>query len=333
MNDISQSQPIIFLPHGLQSDGRLYAFANIVREILRTYGTSHPIGTTGPVAQEPVLFRSTASLGFPPSDITSFVATQPANGQTWPIEIEVAFLGLYGPSSPLPAFWSERIVQGEDGAENLRDFLDLFGHPLIGLAYRIWQHYRVELHLDVNGPDTTAHNVLALAGLAADSSLAEDGLEWQRLLPLCGLLAQHSRSAEVVRRIVAVYFGVPVQVEEWLRCKVAIPPPQLFKIGSPAVRLGTGTVLGDIVPDAGGSMTMVLGPLKLEDFESFLPDGDRRKSLEALIRLALRDPLECGIDLVLAGDSGGFRLGTGRTGWTTWLAGGASTMRCPTGVA
>jgi predicted component of type VI protein secretion system len=58
----------------------------------------------------------------------------------------------------------------------------------------------------------------------------------------------------------------------------------------------------------------------------------QRKPLVSLLRLTLRDPLECRIDLILAGTANGFALGAGRLGWSSWQAGEDAIMRSPTGT-
>ncbi|MGO1077502.1 type VI secretion system baseplate subunit TssG [Inquilinus sp. CA228] len=317
---------------GLAAQAHTIAFQEAVRLLQRAAGSGRPIGTVGDPADEPVLFRSAPSLGFPAADIA---AIRPADGNaTWPAEMEVNFLGLYGPSSPLPAFWTERIVMDAEGAENLRDVLDLFGHGLVGLSYRIWRHHRLHLRFDGRAGDPGSRAVLALAGVLGGPDRPDDALDLPRLLPVCGLLAQHSRSAEVVRRVVAGYFGVPVAVEEWLPRMAPIPEDQRFDLGAPEIALGTGTVLGEAVPDIAGAVCVALGPLSAEQFAAFLPDGADRRALVALLHLAIREPLECRIDLILAEDEpGGLVLGSGRLGWTSWQGGAGTERRCPAGFA
>jgi len=318
----------------LAAEAGTIAFQEAVRLLHRAAGSSRPVGTTGAPAEEPVLFRSAPSLGFPGADIAAIRPAAADGGSVWPAEMEVNFLGLYGPSSPLPTFWTERIVMDVDGAANLRDFLDLFGHGLVALAYRIWRHHRLHLRFDGRARDPGSRAVLALAGVFADPDRSDHALDLPRLLPVCGLLAQYSRSAEVVRRVVAGYFGVPVAIEEWLPRMAPIPEDQLFDLGAPEIALGTGTVLGEAVPDIAGAVCVVLGPFSVERFAAFLPDGADRRALVALLHLAIREPVECRIDLILAADEpGGLVLGSGRLGWTTWQGGAGTERRCPAGVA
>lgn len=317
---------------GLTAHARELTFAGAVDALLQAFGSQVQVGTTGPVEQETILFRATASLGFPGSDTTTITARTTGDGDCWAAEMQVSFLGLYGPSSPLPSFWTERIVQDPDGGRNLRDFLDLFDHPLIALVYRAGRHYQIHRHFDRSLGQAVPRALMALAGQFSGTALAKS-LDWARLLPFCGLLAQSSRSPEIIVRIVSGYFEVPAAVEQWLPRMVPIPPDQSFALGSPQAALGIGTILGDSVPDVTGAVALVLGPLSRDAFEALLPGGANRSELRALLHMTLRQPIACQLDLLLdPDDAGGLVLGQGRLGWTTWQAGGDGPLRCPTGL-
>ncbi|MBS0558683.1 MAG: type VI secretion system baseplate subunit TssG [Proteobacteria bacterium] len=309
------------------------AFPEAVRLLCRALGTTRPVGTTGRIDEEAVLFRAAPSMGFPAGDIAA-VARDRRPGAAWPVQMEVNFLGLYGPSSPLPSPWTEHVLtEDEPRAANLRDVLDLFNHPLVALSYRIWRHYR--MHLRAESPaDPVVRAVLALAGLTPRDGWTDTALDPFRLLPLCGLLAQYSRSAEIVARIIKGYFDVPVRIEEWRPRRAPIPPPQLFRLGAPGAALGAGSVIGETVPDVCGMIAVVLGPLSGADFDAFLPGGHARRSLAALLHLAIREPLECMVELILAPEAdGGLTLGSARLGWTSWQGGEGAERRCLTGPA
>jgi type VI secretion system protein ImpH len=298
--------------------GHAPAFATALRAleqaVARSGRTIRPIGTTGTPSEEAVLFRATPSMGFAPADIA---AIREGEGD-WPVEMDVAFLGLYGPSSPMPAAWTERIVMGMPGADNLRDVLDLFDHPLIALSWRITRSGRVDWLWDREGRDPPSVSALALAGIVPGSP---DGLDRMRLLPLAGLLAQHSRGAATVAAIVGRYFGLPAHIEEWVPSRATIPPEQQFRLGSDGAAMGD-TSLGETVPDVSGVVRLVLGPLPLSSFVAFLPGGAQRQALQSLLRLAAREPVRIDIELLLAAHGcAGMTLGSTRLGWTSWAAG------------
>ncbi len=258
-----------------------FAFPEVVR-LLQKPGAARIPGTIGPLAEEAILFRAASSLGFPAGDLARLL-TEPADTAGWDQCLEVNFLGLYGPASPLPTFWSEHIIMEGPGASSLRDFLDAFNHPLIALAYRVWRHYRLELDVGEDATDRCSSAALAMAGWAYDP-LHPGVLDPIRLLPLCGLLAQHARSAAVLTSIVSRYFDVDAAVEEFVPRRVEIPPGERFVLGTTLATLGFGTVLGERVPEVSGAITLTLGPLSAEQFAAFLPGGTLRPALGALVQ-------------------------------------------------
>lgn len=300
-------------------------FLTAVRRLLRDGAT---VGTIGPVREETVLFRATPSMGFPASDVG---AVREGRAGGWPFEMEVAFLGLYGPSSPMPAFWTEPIVRNDDGASNLRDFLDLFGHPLVGLLYRILDTHRVDAAFrdGLLGPMPRA--VLALAGHLGNPRAA-GAVDWVRLIPMTGLLTLGTLSADGLARMVAGVLELRAEVREWAVRRVPVPDDQLFRLGQPGTGLGSGSVIGESVLDAAGAVRLILGPLPRESFEALLPGGALRAQLAALLDAVLRQPVTVLLDLLLAAEpADGSRLGAARLGRTLWPGTPGEVRLCPTG--
>jgi type VI secretion system protein ImpH len=286
----------------------------------------NPVGTLGPPEQETLLFRAQPSLGFPPADVA---ALRPGEAG-WPAEMEVTFLGLYGPSSPLPPGWTERIAQDDSGARNLRDLLDLFTHPLVGLLYRAWQASRPEMLWREDASDIASVAALALAGVMPG---APAGLPAERLLPVAGLLAAYARGAGTVESAVRLAFDAPAVVEEWVPQHVAVPVAQQALLGGPGARLGEA-VAGERVPDVSGCVRLRIGPLALGAFVALLPGGSRRAELAALLRVVVADPVRVEVELVLAGgQSLGATLGGTRLGFTSWIGDPAEERACPAGAA
>ncbi|MBT3197574.1 MAG: type VI secretion system baseplate subunit TssG [Gammaproteobacteria bacterium] len=78
------------------------------------------VGYQGPVGKERLRFRGHASMGFPASDIEEFSLNE--NGRC---DLSVNFIGLYGPASPLPAFYTESILQEQRGIRS-GEWVELF---------------------------------------------------------------------------------------------------------------------------------------------------------------------------------------------------------------
>ncbi len=322
------AEPAPSIAEVLASLGPAPAFAAAVRALDaagRAEGR-HPIGVPGAPQQETVLFRAQPSMGFPAGDVASL---RPG-GSGWPVEMEVTFLGLYGPSSPLPPGWTERIVQDQPGAANLRDLLDLFTHPLIGLLFRAWRSSRPEMLWRDDASDIASVAALALAGVMPG---APAGLPAARLLPIAGILAAYARGASTLESAVSLAFDAPARVEEWVHQHIAVPAAQLALLGGPGARLGEA-VAGERVPDVSGRVRLRIGPLPLGAFVALLPGGARRGELSALLRVVVADPVEVEVELLLAaGESLGATLGGTRLGLTSWLGDPEREHACPTGDA
>ena len=106
-------------------------------------------GGSGGATDEPVRFRANANFGFPTAEVESIEPlTDDATTERGPrYRMTVNFLGLYGPTSPLPMPINERVIAEErdvivDEERAVRPFLDLFNHRLTSLFYHCWRKYR-----------------------------------------------------------------------------------------------------------------------------------------------------------------------------------------------
>ncbi len=268
---------------------------------------------------EKLRFKASRTLGFPASEIDSIVpGSEPGS-----YEIRVNFLGLYGPSSPLPPFVTEGIVRDDSGANRLEAFLDFFNHRLISLLRRIWLSARYYLRYRRGGSDPISRRILALYGLPPETDKeVADGPKRDILLSHIGLLAQYSRSAETLAGLLSHYFEVPARVEEFVQREVTIPDDQRGRVGRQSLAFGRSFVLGSTVSDRLGKFRVHLGPLSFQDFMEFLPDGAYHGRLLQLVALTQRDPLAWDFALHLdKGQATPWRLGEKRLGYSLWFGG------------
>ncbi len=279
------------------------------------------IGLTTRPGGERVRFRANPTLGFPPEEIS---AVGPRPGRDDDIDVIVNLLGLYGPSSPLPAHLTERIIHAE-GEGALGEFLDFFNHRLLSLLFRVWKQYRHHYRYADGALDQISDAIIALFGWHAAPREAVSG-ERTLLLPFAGLLAMGNHSAAVVEGILRHAFGVPVQIEEFQLREISIPEEERFRPGVSGLVLGETTIAGETTLDALGQFRILLGPLDLATFRRFLPGQPAHGRLQTLVRLAIRDPLAWETVLRLAPDEvRPMTLGTAELGWTSWLDGAFET--------
>lgn len=308
----------------LLRDPHQFSFYQAVRLLIACNPEAAPPGMAGPADQERLRFRPHASFAFPSSDVESIEKVRAGRDTESVFRMTVNFMGLYGSVSPLPAFYTEELIAGNQEESNRRDFLDLFHHRIIFLVYRSWEKYRYYLQFQPGGTDRFSQWMYALVGLGGPVQREGLQLDWERLLAYVGLLSMRSRSAPTLERIISHYFqGLPVRIQQCVERWVVIDQSQHALLGKNNCRLAMDCTIGERVRDRSGKFRVCVGPLSFARFRQYLPDGPRYRPLQDLVRFSLRDQLEFDISLTLVKDEiPDLELAADnpcRLGWSSWL--------------
>lgn len=274
-----------------------------------------PVGELGDARQEPVRFGTHPSLAFPASEIQSF------DTALTPPKMTVNFMGLQGLSGALPHVYTEFIEERARYRDRtLNEFLDFLNHRLISLFYRAWKRYQFAL-------DTRRMRLMLLSL----TGLATDGLERRHEVPddtfgyYAGLLGLQPRSAVALENILSDYFGVDVEVEQFVGAWYTLSPDTTCTFADredESEQLGLGVLVGDEVWDQQGRIRVRLGPLTRDQYEQFLPGRSGHRKLEQLVRFFTRDQIDFEAQLVLRKEEVPHcRLDDEpvQLGWTTWM--------------
>ena len=90
-------------------------------------------------------------------------------------------------------------------------------------------------------------------------------------------------------------------------------------------QLGIGIVLGDEIWDQQSVVRVKLGPMPLEHYSSFLPDGDAHEPLKALSRFFCGDDIDVEAQLILKREEApraaldAEDVPPPRLGWVSWM--------------
>ncbi len=260
-------------------------------------------------------------MAFAPSTLSS--CDTPEDNK--PGRVEVRFFGLLGPNGPLPLHLTEharaRLLNAGDAT--FARFLDIFNHRFLLFFYRAWAQARPTVSLDRPHDDRFTVYVGALEGIAGAKLRQRDDIGDFAKLYFVGLLGRQVRNRDGLVSLLASYFQVPVQVEEFVGHWMRLSPREQTRLcaGDPSAQLGRGTVLGARVWDRQHKFRICLGPLTLGQYESFLPHGKAMVRLVAWVRQYFCFEFEWDVRLVLVhAEVPRTRLGQfGRLGWTTWL--------------
>ncbi|MFX1765860.1 type VI secretion system baseplate subunit TssG [Paraburkholderia sp. A1RI-2L] len=298
---------------------------------------------------EPVRLGQIPSLAFAPS-MVSGIADAP--GETAPPRVLVQGFGLFGPNGALPQHVTEYAFERAHsvGDASMSAFADVFHHRLLVLFYRAWADAQPVVGLDWPGASRFDGYVASLIGARATEPAlpAREAPGRHAKYFHAGHWVRQTRNPEGLAQMLRHDFGVPVRIVEHVVRWVALDARQRSAIGARGTpgasgtpgatgmrgvgqggrrgrgaraALGEGAVLGRAVRDAQGSFRIVLGPLPLARYQSFLPGGADAARLVHWVREYVGAEFDWDLQLELAAPEVPRAApgGAGRLGFSTWL--------------
>ncbi len=322
--DAKAGRPAFDLKKELQKNGRNFSFFQAVRLLRFLIVRQMPEEQKTHPVREHVRMRPHLSLGHPSTEIEDINKISDT-----PLQYMVTanFLGLYGESSPLPAFYTEDLINEPDERDQVtRDFLDIFNYPLYYLFYEIWSKYRIPVKLIDEKNIDYRHILFSLLGLGVND-IEKDLPDPYRLLRYIGLLTQSPKSAKGLRTLLAdALDNQRIAIIPAIKRRVRIPEEQRFRLGVSGNVLAEECYLGSQIEDRMGKYRVRIGPEKADDLQSYLPGKKGYEKIKSLSRLYLVKPYECELQVVLEkGELQQARLGEtkwARLGEDTWIFSG-----------
>jgi type VI secretion system protein ImpH len=274
-------------------------------------------------SEESVRLGQDPSLAFAPAPVLGFRA--PSSDR--PGRLRVAFLGLFGANGPLPLHLTEHArdrIRGV-GDRTFAGFVDLFHHRMLALFHRAWAASQPTVGQDRPEQNPFARYLGSLCGLGMPSLLGRDPLPDHAKLQFVSRLMSPARNAEGLSAMIRAYFGLPVQLEEFVGDWLELPPENRWRLGysGEVSALGRTSIVGSRVYQRSQKFRVVLGPLTRPDFQGLLPGSPRLEALAGLVRTYVGDELAWDVRLVLAPtERHQLALGKGsRLGYDAWLGG------------
>ena len=291
--------------------------------LLERFGEARkPLGDALVPSGEPVRFSVRSGFSFPASDISGLRDAGPGNAPL----MEIAFLGLTGPSGIMPHWYTQLILERERQKDNtLGDFLDLFHHRLVTLFYLAWKKHRFPENYQAGAMDRLSRYLLSLCGLGTPGLTQMIGLPEEALTFYSGLLSRPVASAVAIEAAVAYFADAPVRVEQFVQRIVDLEPADQTRLGMANASVGEDAVCGSQVWECQTKFRVHLGPLGKDKFTRLMPAGDLLVPIFSLVRYMVGIEYEFEIRVYLEKKSvplcqlsGG--IGAPRLGWTTWVS-------------
>lgn len=315
------AQPAVELLRELQQNGPKYDFFQALRYVERAFPDKPRLGRTTRAGDDPIRLSQEPSLAFAPSTIAD---VQPTRSGGW--EMSVRFFGLFGPNGPLPLHLTEYARERERNHhdQTLSRFLDIFHHRMLSLFYRAWADAQPQVQFERPSADRFATYVSSLFGCGMPELRDRDDMPDLAKLHYAGHLSSQTRHAEGLRSVLADFFQLPVEIEEFVGQWTELPEDcrcHLGGLGSPA-KLGQASTIGSHVWDCQQKFRIRIGPMKWNDYERLLPGGAGLRRLVAVVRNYVGDELMWDLNLILrAAEVPPARLAEcGQLGRSSWLA-------------
>ncbi len=300
-----------------------FGFFQAVTLLQRLRTEMRPVGGFHSPELEAIRFSTHQRLGFPASEIQKLVVPDDAQA-----EMTVNFMGLTGPSGLLPYAYTELILERARAKDHsISAFLDIFNHRAISLFYRAWQKSRFPVTYSAGNRDLFTNYLLDLVGLGTAGLRDRQEIEDEALLHYVGLVGMQSRSAVALEQILGDYFEVPVEIQQFTGGWYGIDATtqcQMADEESASQQVGLGALVGDAVWDRQARVRIRVGPMTMERYNDFLPEGDAYAALQSITRFFTNQCLEYEVQLVLDRNSvPGVELDPdsshpARLGWTSW---------------
>lgn len=329
----------------------LFSFFQAVRvleqnAILNGLPASSPVGGDDSPSTEIAHFKALPSLQFPACEVTKITGGE--KGQA-PLDMTVSFMGLTGPAGVLPQHYTALLLERihhrhRDTA--LQEFFDLFNHRSISFFYRAWEKYRFPFSYEratrEDTEDLFTQCLQSLVGLG-QTGLNNRSQNFNDLVPLfySGYFSEQNRSAVALERMVADYFQVEAKVVQfcgrWL--DLDEHDQSCLRPESPHenLTLGVDALVGSRIWDLTSRFRIRIGPLTLDEFQKWLPDGSTMNQLNELVRLYVGIEFDFEVQLVLQQDevpecclsntegSADSAEPPPLLGWMTWITSGPVT--------
>jgi type VI secretion system protein ImpH len=307
-----------------------YDFYQTLRRLECLYDAKPRWGEALRPVDEPVRLGQDPDLSFAPAPLAAFEV-----GEGRPPRLQVRLFGLCGPNGPLPLHLTEyaRERLRLKGDPTLSRFLDIFHHRFLALFYRAWAQAQPCVNHDRPKEDRFMVYVGAFFGMAPPTFRDRATLPDLAKFFHVGALIRQVRNTEGLKHILEHFFRVSVQIEEFVGHWLSLSSAERSSLSSEGAMLGSGAVLGRRVWDRQHKFRIRLGPLTLDQYESFLPASPKPRGGEGgpggmplrklvdWVRMYLCFELDWDVRLILKQhEVPPLTLGgSQRLGWTTWL--------------
>lgn len=190
--------------------------------------------------------------------------TQTADGKYSILLNNLSLAGMYG---ALPDTYGEEIADRKN--QDMRDFLDIFHHRLMGLLYRFYRKNRIFLgstNVKNNIVGKILHNLTGLSLFKKPFQFQETGI-----FPLFNLFWRNGASVSGVQDLISAYFHIKTKVIPFLGGWIYPDKSALSYLNKSYQALNQSLFIGRKTWDDTYGFTICIGPMDFEKYVTFIP--------------------------------------------------------------
>jgi type VI secretion system protein ImpH len=308
----------------LEKEPFVFRFFQAVRLLEQLQPAREPVGRFARPEKEVARFKAHPSLSFPASEIQ---ALEFSEGK--PPQMAVNFMGLTGPLGVLPIWYTNLLRERLKARDTtLGDFLGMFDHRMVSLFFHAWEKYRFAISYERGAREGLTQCLTDIVGLGTAGLQDRQQVPDDSLLFYAGLLSQKPRSAQNLAQLLSDYFDVPVEIEQFVGAWYRLAANNLCRMDERpdySEQVGLGAVVGDEMWDMHSRARIRIGPLGMERYLEFLPNGSAFQPLKALTRFYSNGEVDFELQLILKKDQvppctlGAEGATAPQLGWLTWM--------------
>lgn len=286
-----------------------------------------------PGAFDPVTaFRIASKAGDNPeivSHIGVSLAVHPVNGvkqaSDGSLTMRTTLAALSGPLGSLPPAYNETAMkQQRIHAHAFSAFLNIFNSRLASLFAAACEKYRLArlMRWHDRKANSFVKALLSLTGFGSAQLVDNAGIHQNILLHYSGFWSARTRNAANLRALLCDFSGLPIEIEQFSPCWLAISPEEQSRLGRANSRLGIDSTAGSKILDHSSKFRVIIGPVNYADYLSLEASGQRLRELLAIVRLYAGNGLNVDFQIVLQKAAIPFSVictaDPPRLGWNSW---------------
>ena len=320
-NQIRNQGRTVTVLNDFQHEPYKYDFYQFMRLIECMYPDKQRFGYSVKPSDDAIRIGQLPSMQFAPGALARFEMNA-----DYPAVLKVFFFGLFGPNGPLPIHLTEFARHRMNIARDptFAEFADLFHHRLLSLFYRAWADKEPTTQLDRPHNDRFSIYVGSLLGIAERSQQQRDGICDHTKFHFAAHLGCQTKHADGLIAVLRSYFQVPIAMEEFVGEWLTIPEDGLCYLNADQQtgQLGVSATIGLHSWQCMHKFRLIAGPLDLQQFESFLPNGKKITAFSDLVKNYIGFEFKWDLNLILKKEEvPAARLGKyGWLGWNSWLS-------------